>query len=329
MRNDRDDEFEPFHASFPTARVLDELQLYGHRPHQDEPDPRPLPDQRGVEAALGDVFDALVSVLGDTRLEPDLENLLWSTVNLFHRAAAQVQRQLDRNEDEQKRSQAEQDGSEIRSVELERLIAEGVTMIERRNAFEAFRDCAADLFEAHLGTAWRPRTGSRMSHRNLTAAVIDSRDFLAAKRRAEIEPLTRKGPRSPSPAASTATTTAPSGARSTGSRQASGHDPHARRRDQGAEFIASRWADALFRPDWSRRGKAAPFKRNDRLLATLPIGVIVFPGSGSPTTLPTRRADSGSRSGDSQRRASAETTRGRLRSWPRPTFVVSAQVNCC
>ena len=27
-------------------------------------------------------------------------------------------------------------------------------------------------------------------------------------------------------------------------------------------------------------GKAAPFKRNDQLLKTLPIGLIVFPGSG-------------------------------------------------
>jgi hypothetical protein len=80
---------------------------------------------------LADIFDALVAVLSGTRLKPDLEDLLWSTVNLLHRAAAQVQRQLDRNEDEQRRSQAEQD--EIRSVELERLIAEGVTMIERRN----------------------------------------------------------------------------------------------------------------------------------------------------------------------------------------------------
>jgi len=152
MRNDRDDEFEPIPRCSPTARLLEELQLNGHRPHEDEPDPRPLPDQRAVEAALADAFDALVSVLADTRLEPDLEDLLWSTVNLFHRAAAQVGRRLDRNEDEQKRSQAELDGSEIRSVELVRRIAEG-TMIERRNAFEAFRDCAADLFEAHIGSA--------------------------------------------------------------------------------------------------------------------------------------------------------------------------------
>jgi hypothetical protein len=32
--------------------------------------------------------------------------------------------------------------------------------------------------------------------------------------------------------------------------------------------------------DWVREGKAAPFKRNDRMLEILPAGVIVFPGSG-------------------------------------------------
>jgi hypothetical protein len=32
------------HASSPTAHVLSELQLYGWRHFQDEPDPRPLPE---------------------------------------------------------------------------------------------------------------------------------------------------------------------------------------------------------------------------------------------------------------------------------------------
>ena len=41
-----DDGYEPYHASSPTDRVILELQMYGHRPHQDEPDPRPLPDER-------------------------------------------------------------------------------------------------------------------------------------------------------------------------------------------------------------------------------------------------------------------------------------------
>ena len=33
-----------------------------------------------------DIFDAVVSTFADTRLEPDVEELLWSVVNLFHRA---------------------------------------------------------------------------------------------------------------------------------------------------------------------------------------------------------------------------------------------------
>ena len=55
---------------------------------------------------------------------------------------------------------------------------------------------------------------------------------------------------------------------------------------RGAERIAAAWADnrsvtqIVFKPDWTRHGKSAPFKRNDRLLDILPIGLIVFPGSG-------------------------------------------------
>ena len=287
MAIDQDTDFEPFHASSPTDRVIHELQVHGYHPHQDEPDPRPLPDENAVRGALADIFDALVSTLADTRVEPDLENLLWSTVNLFHRAGDRVQRELDRNEDDQKRSHKEQDGSEIRSVELERLIVEGVTMTERRNTFEFFRDHAADLFEAHMGSAWRPRAGSKVNHRALTAAVIDSRDYLAAKRRAEIEPLMPAGPK-----------VAFAGgfecndytriwevldkvfAKHPDMVLLHGGSP------KGAEFIAARWADArkvrqvVFKPDWTRHAKAAPFKRNDQLLQTMPIGVVVFPGSG-------------------------------------------------
>ena len=284
--------FEPEHAASPTSRVIDELQLYGHRPFQDEPDPRPLPDETAVKGALADIFDALVATLQDTRLEPDLDDLLWSSVNLFHRAGERVTRELDANEDAQKRAQSEQDGSEIRSVELERLTAQGITLLERRNAMEFFRDEAADLFEAHTGSSWRPRSGSKVSHRALTSALVDSRDFLAARRRAENEVLM------------------PAGAKIAFAGGADCND-HARIWDvldkvrvkhpdmvllhggstKGAERIAACWADrrkitqVVFKPDWTKHAKAAPFKRNDQLLQTLPIGVIVFPGSGITANL--------------------------------------------
>ena len=274
-------------ASSATAAVLEELQLYGYRPFADEPDPRPLPEADALQGAIADIFDALAATFEDTRLEPDLEDLLWSVTNLFHRTAARVDRDLDDNEQSQRRSQREQDGSEVRSVELEALTAQGVTLIERRNAYEIMRDIAADHFETHIGQTWRPHSGSRISHRTLTAAMIDSRDYLSAKRRAEIEPLLPSGPR-----------VAFSGGLDVTDHRAiwdaldrvkakhadmvllHGGSP------KGAEKIAACWADnrkcqqIVFKPDWKRHGKAAPFKRNDALLEAMPIGLILFPGSG-------------------------------------------------
>ena len=279
--------FEPPHNSSPTDHVLDELQLYGYRPFQDEPDPRPLPQAQTIAGAVADIFDALIVTLGETRLEPDLEELLWSSVNLFHRAVSRIERELDDNEQAQRRGQKEQDGSEIRSVELERLTAEGMTLIERRNSFEFFRDCAAEQFERHIGSSWRPRSGSMVNHRALTSAMIDSRDFLAAKRRAETQVLLPAGPK----------------IAFTGGLDFNDHRAiwdrldkvHAKHPDmvllhggspKGAELIAAKWADhrkvsqIAFKPDWTKHAKAAPFKRNDAMLDVLPIGVMVFPGTG-------------------------------------------------
>jgi SLOG family YspA-like protein len=288
MATDRDDlDLDEAHTSSTTDHVLAELQLYGYRPFEDEPDPRPLPEANAVGGAVADIFDALVATLADTRLEPDLEDLLWSAVNLFHRAVGRIERELDDNEQAQRKSQKEQDGSEIRSVELERLIVQGLTLIERRNAMEFFRDQAVEQFERHTGSAWRPRSGSLVNHRTLTAAMIDSRDFIAARRRADAEVLLPAG----------------SKIAFTGGLDYNDHRAiwdtldkvRAKHPDmvllhggspKGAERIAACWADSrkvpqiAFKPDWARHAKAAPFKRNDQMLDAMPIGIIVFPGTG-------------------------------------------------
>ena len=285
---DRDDtEFEPHHSSSSINHVLTELQLYGYRPFSDEPDPKPLPEARTIAGAVADIFDAFVATLCDSRMEPDLEDLLWSTVNLFHRAVNRIERQLDDNEQAQRRSQHEQDGSEVRSVELERFVTEGLSLIERRNCMELFREQAIAQFETHTGSLWRPRSGSLVDHRSVTSAVIDSRDFLAAKRRAETEVLVPVGPK----------------VALTGGLDFNDHHlvwnrldkVHAKHSDmvllhggspKGAELIAAKWAtnrkvpQVAFKPDWSKHAKSAPFKRNDLMLTMMPIGVIVFPGTG-------------------------------------------------
>ena len=281
------DDFEPTHTTSQTANALEELQLYGYRPFDDEPDPRPMPDGQRLATAVADIFDAIVATLEDTRMEPDLEEVLWGQVNLFHRATARIERSLDDNEQAQRRLQREQDGSEVKAGELERLTAEGVSLIERRNCMDLFRDRAADEFWHHTGSTWRPRSGSMVNHRHLTAAMIDSRDFLAAKRRNEAEVLLPAGPK----------------VALTGGTEFNDHrliwakldQVHAKHPDmvllhggspKGAELIAAKWADArkvtqiAFKPDWTKHAKAAPFKRNDAMLDVLPVGVLVFAGNG-------------------------------------------------
>jgi len=279
--------FEHENAASATAHLLDEIALYGYRPFSDEADTRPLPDDRLATGAVSDMFDALISTMIDTRLEPDLEDLCWQLANLFHRAMSRIQRELDDNEDAQKRGQREQDGSEVKSVELERLIREGIGLIERRNVLEFLREAASDQFEAHFRKAWTPRTGSLVNHRTLTASMIDSRDFLAARRRCETEPLLPTGTR-------IAFTSGPA------------YDDHKRiwnvldkvlakypdmvlfhgGNSTGGEHIAALWArnrkivHVAFRPDWGRFQKAAPFRRNDQMLEILPKALVACPGNG-------------------------------------------------
>ncbi len=54
MIDPRSPDHEPRHRQSATAFVLTELRLHGHRPFQDEPDSRPLPEERQVRAALAD-----------------------------------------------------------------------------------------------------------------------------------------------------------------------------------------------------------------------------------------------------------------------------------
>lgn len=285
IHDQSDEDHEPQPGS--TAYVLQEMQLYGYRPFEDEPDHRPLPDDRIAGGAVAEIFDALVSCLTDTRIEPDLEDLAWGIVNVFHRAGERIERELDDNEQAQKRMQREQDGSEVKSVELERQIAEGITMIERRDTMEFFRDAAADQFRLHLRKPWLPRSGPMVNHKALTSAVLDSRKMVEKRRFQTAKVLDPDGVR-----------IAFSGGGDCNDHQriyAVLDKVHAKMPNMilmhgatptGAERIAACWArdrnvpQDPYRPDWNRHKKAAPFKRNDAMLEAMPKGVIVFPGTG-------------------------------------------------
>jgi hypothetical protein len=281
-----DDREEPQGSQF--SELLQELELFGRRPFDDELDPRPLPEGRMVEGAAADTFDAMIACLSDTRLEPDLEDLLWGFTNVFHRAVERIERDLDGNELGQRRLQRDQDGSEVKSVELETAIAEGRTMIERRDAMEAFREAFAEQFRHHLRKPWLPRSGSMLNRRAMTAAVIESREFVNDRRHADARLLVPPGER----------IYLSGGADYADHRrvwqvldQVHGRHPqmvllHGASR-AGAEHIAALWArerkvpQVPVAPDFARHSRgSAPFKRNDQVIGMMPRGIIIFPGGG-------------------------------------------------
>ena len=82
-----------------------------------------------------------------------------------------------------KELQHQQDGSEIMSCELESLTERVQNLGDRRDAFEAMRDLAAEGYLAETGNTWRPRNGSHSSQAGkLTSAAIDARDYLRARK---------------------------------------------------------------------------------------------------------------------------------------------------
>ena len=142
--------------------------------------------------------------------------------------------------------------------------------------------------------------------------MIDSRDFIAAKRRAETEVMLPPGPK----------------IALTGGLDFNDHHliwdrldkVHAKHPDmvlihggspKGAELIASKWAtnrkvpQIAFKPDWTKHAKAAPFKRNDAMLELLPIGVMHFPGTGIQDNLADKAKRLGIRRLEVRRRVSA------------------------
>ncbi len=187
-----------------------------------------------------------------------------------------------------KKLEGEQDGSEIRSVELERAIAEGITMIERRDTMEFFRECAAEQFRTHARKAWTPRTGSRVRQKAMTAAMIDGRDFMDKRLREKASALFPEGTRiafSGGPAcndhrriwsaldkvhARHADMVLMHGATPTGAER--------RRRLLGRH--ARGVPQVALRPTGTGTRKPPPSSAVSEMIEALPAGLVIFPGTG-------------------------------------------------
>jgi len=183
--------------------------------------------------------------------------------------------------------QKAQDGTEIKSRELELVTDRAQNFTARRDAFEQMRDAAAEAYRAETGDMWRPRRGSHASQTGkLTSAAIDARDYQRARKdRKTIAHLPQgtlvaiAGGKDIADPAAVIARLDKARAKYADMVLVHGGGP-------GVEKIAARWAETngvhqiVCKPDWDRHGRAAPFRRNDELLNLLPKGVIAFPGSG-------------------------------------------------
>ena len=281
------DNIEAQNESF-TAMVCEQAALFGATPGPDEFDNRPVWGEAEATAAVLKAFGALAEAAPDgTQLADERASLLWGFVNTLDAQTQRLDRAADKLIPGIRELQREQDGSEIRSRELELATDRAENLTARRDAFEGLRDTAAEAYRVETGEVWRPRRGSHVSQTGkLTSAVIEARDFQRAKKDRENTAHLPQG-----------TLVAVAGGKeATDAGKIIGQLDKVKAKyadvvlvhggGPGAEKVAAGWAERngvhqiVCKPDWDAHGRAAPFRRNDELLSLLPKGVIAFPGSG-------------------------------------------------
>lgn len=281
------------HTSF--AAQLAQLELGHLAIERVETNVADGPGDEAIEQVLAAIWSDLFALFPDTALEDDSEEIAWGLVNLFHRAAAKRNAQIDRATDEIRCLLASADGSEVHSTELERQIARAQAAETAMLGLEACREAAARLYLQETGSSWRPATGSRLNHgAALISAVVEGRDYLRARaesrRRASMPqgtPVLFAGGRLSFADADDAKTLA-NNVWETLDRVCDhvadmvlvhGGDT------KGLDRIAAGWAErrkvaqVAFGLD-RRLGSRAGFKRNEQMLSLSPRCVVAFAGNG-------------------------------------------------
>ncbi len=163
------------------AAALSALELGHLEPRDDQLSGMAPPPTEALEQTTTAIWSDLFATMFNTSLERDIEEVGWGLVNLFHRAAAKKHATIDRLTDEIRLLLAEQDGSEINTVNLEEKIELAKKIEEAAGCYEHMRDVAAVHYMRETGRSWAPSTGNRISL-GVTSAIIDGRAFLQARR---------------------------------------------------------------------------------------------------------------------------------------------------
>ena len=281
--------FDTLETHSVTATVCENAALFGATPEPGEHDPRDIWDRDDAIAAMSEAFRIIAEgVTPDGfQLADERESLLWGFVNTLHAQVQRLDRAVDRLTPEMRDLERAQDGTEIKSRELELVTDRARNLGDRRDAFEQMRDTAADAYRVETGEVWRPRHGSHTSRTgHLTSAAIDARDFIRARKDRKTRVHLPEGTLIAVAGGKTVTDPGAVFTRLDKVRAKYADMILVHGGGPGVEKIAAQWAErngvhqVVCKPDWDRHGRAAPFRRNDDLLDLLPKGVIAFPGNG-------------------------------------------------
>ena len=272
-----------------TAAICENARLFGATPERGEFDPREVWDRDEATDAVSEAFRILAEGVAPDgfQLADERESLLWGFVNCLDAQVRRLDRSVDRLSPQLRDLQNAQDGTEVKSRELELVTDRAQNLGDRRDAFEQMRDAVAEQYRAETGDVWRPRHGSNVSQTGkLTSAAIDARDFMRARKDRET--------RAHLPEGTLVAITGGKEVRDANAVFARLDQTKAKYDDMvlvhgggpGVERVAAQWAErnavhqVVCKPDWTAHGRAAPFRRNDELLSLLPKGVLAFPGGG-------------------------------------------------
>ena len=168
-----------------TAAICENAKLFGATPERGEFDPREVWDADDATDAVTEAFRILAEGVAPDgfQLADERESMLWGFVNMLDAQVRRLDRSVDRLSPQLRDLQSAQDGTEVKSRELELVTDRAQNLGDRRDAFEQMRDAVAEQYRAETGDVWRPRHGSNVSQTGkLTSAAIDARDFMRARK---------------------------------------------------------------------------------------------------------------------------------------------------
>ncbi len=164
-----------------TQHIMNEMDLYGSYVSDGERDTRPAPDVEEMGFAALEMLEIASGVLAETCFEDETQKLLYSLVYVWHRRSHDLNRELDRVELEINGLVREQDGSEIKDLQLQKATEKAHTLQAKVALFDQICDQASVYYEKITGFAWVPSAGSKIGFDG-SASILSAVDFQKARK---------------------------------------------------------------------------------------------------------------------------------------------------